>query len=308
MSFMGLFAVNIILTFIIIGVLIASSVVFLIVSLVLKRKYTRKLAEADGNGNNPRKWYLVPGGIAVLGFAVLAFMILESVFRFAFIVIEESTSLADSVNSGNYVKAEQLLKKGVDPDCTIESNRPAKNGERTLLMELCRNNGFADELGYPVDYELTAEEVAMIELLIEYGADVNAESYDHERDDRWHRYISKSDMYRTDDECGYTPLMYAVRYGNTELVKLLIEKGADVNKHDYCGFTPVAIVADNLRDDEGAEILRILMENGAAVDVTTNFRQSTLFLANRNTLDADSRTNEEIFKILNEACKNERND
>lgn len=308
MAFMGIFMMGLAAFLIVVGVLFTAAVVFLIVSIVMQCRYKKKLSNVGEDSKKPGKWYLIPRILSILNFAPLVFMTVAFAVSMIQSAIESHNSLAGNVNKGNYERVRDLLEDGVSPDCTDESNEPAADGDRTLLMLLCENHGFFDSYEDPVDYELTSDELAMIELLIEYGADVNAERYRHERESDGHTFTTETDYYNIDDCCGYTPLMYAVRSGDAELVKLLIESGADVNHRDYCGFTPVAIVADELEDEEGAEILRMLIENGASVDTITNFGQTPLFLAFRNTVGGDPDDKDEIMDILDEAYENERID
>ena len=46
------------------------------------------------------------------------------------------------------------------------------------------------------------------------------------------------------DSDGYTPLLVAAIRNNTEIAKLLIEKGADINGLDHRGQTPLMIAAN----------------------------------------------------------------
>ena len=67
------------------------------------------------------------------------------------------------------------------------------------------------------------------ELLIEYGADVNAKANN-----------------------GRTPLHFASAKNNNEIARLLISKGADVNAKRNDGLTPF----DEANESETAELLR----------------------------------------------------
>lgn len=298
MAFMGIFMMGLVMFLIVVGVLFTSAVVFLIISAVMKHRYKKKLAETEEGAKKPRKWYLIPRILSILNFAPLVYMVIAFAVGMVQSAIEDHNSLAHNVTCGNYERVEKLLKKGVDPDCTLESNEPAKDGEKTLLTVLCESHGFIDSFEDPLDYEVTADEVAMIELLIEYGADVNAVSYEHQKNNSRHMVEDEYSYYNNSDKCGYTPLMYAIYREDTEIVQLLIENGADVNHRDFCGYTPVAIVADNLNDDPGEEILRILIENGAYINNETNYGQTPQWLAYRNTVGSNPLDNDGIRGIL----------
>jgi len=56
---------------------------------------------------------------------------------------------------------------------------------------------------------------------------------------------------------GMTALLYAVKWGNLELVKLLVEYGADINARARDGNTAVSMARDN------TQIYNYLLENGA---------------------------------------------
>ena len=55
-----------------------------------------------------------------------------------------------------------------------------------------------------------------------------------------------------------TTLHYAAREGHTEIVEFLIEKGADVNAKDKYGWTPLRLAAEN----DHTEIVKSLLANG----------------------------------------------
>jgi ankyrin repeat protein len=63
------------------------------------------------------------------------------------------------------------------------------------------------------------------------------------------------------DFCWYanTPLIKAAAYGRIEVVKLLLEKGADVNKHNEGGETPLHYAARHGH----VKVMEILLDHGA---------------------------------------------
>ena len=70
-----------------------------------------------------------------------------------------------------------------------------------------------------------------------------------ERDDKYlmlHRVKKKEDVNKK-DPLGWTALHYAAENGNTDLCKLLIEKGADVNQCTNHKMTPLHLAQNRQR-------------------------------------------------------------
>lgn len=69
------------------------------------------------------------------------------------------------------------------------------------------------ETNTPLGFAISKEDIEAVKKFIEYGADVNEVSN------------------------GMSPLMIAARYNKVEIIKLLLSKGANINKKDENGFT-----------------------------------------------------------------------
>ena len=98
--------------------------------------------------------------------------------------------------------------------------------------------------------------------LLDFGADVNAKN-----------------------GYGTTPLHWAARKGHTDVAKLLIEHGADVNaKEDYRGETPLHWAKD-------ANIAQVLIEHGADVKAKSRWDTTPLH-------EASSMGHTDVAKLL----------
>lgn len=79
----------------------------------------------------------------------------------------------------------------------------------------------------------------------------------------------KREGYERDE--GGTPLHFAVKKGKPEMIKLLIEKGADVNAKDEQGDTPLfAAVCSYSEKIKPLELMKILLDNGADIHARNN--------------------------------------
>lgn len=276
MAFMGMFLGAAAVFLAVLGFCNFVAIVCFISSAVMKHRYKKRAAL----GPEIRK----PVGIIV--FKIIGFVFLLPLIGTIALIgialistkIKNDKSLWYNVNTGNFKQVEKLIDKGASPNCTKDSNEPAKDGEKSILISLCENHGFTVQNGFEdtKDYELTEDEKKMIQLLIDKGADIEYRYYYHTEHDF-------SNYYEDSDGCGSTPLLCAVRHGDYELVKLLVENGANIKAKDAYGYNAAALVADELNDKyDGAEIAQYLVDNGAETECTTKLGSGMPFLIMRN--------------------------
>lgn len=285
MAFMGIILMWLIVFIIIIGFCTLTATACFVIAAVVKRKYKEK-AVFDPMTKKP----VSPIVLRVVG-GIFLFPLVGSIAFIGYSIvnknIENHNSLWYNASAGNLKRVEQLIDKGISPDCTQKSNESAKDGEKTILMLLCEKQGFSDHFDDDLRDGLTDEEKKMILLLLEKGADIEYRYYCHTE----HNF---ENMYFSSDGCGRTPLLIAVGNGDYELVKLLVERGADIKAKDDYGYNAAAIVADELNDENGADILEYLINNGAETQCTTNLGTSIPFLVSRN----EQYGNEKIYEML----------
>jgi uncharacterized protein len=123
-------------------------------------------------------------------------------------------------------------------------NRCNKNWEEIFDAMLAKGvelNPTIDIYFSPLGYAISKQQdSAMIEALVKRGANVN---------------IKDSD--------GETPLMFAVRFSSTDVVKTLIGVGADVNAKNTKGASVLAIAETSSENIWQREIVQLLMHSGA---------------------------------------------
>ena len=69
-----------------------------------------------------------------------------------------------------------------------------------------------------------------------------------------------------EENYNYTPLHVAAWFGRVEIVRMLIDAGADVNLQDTDGWAPLHVAARFGK----VEIVRMLIDAGARMDIQTN--------------------------------------
>lgn len=163
-----------------------------------------------------------------------------------------------AVANGHYEVAAYLLERGADPNAM-------PNGW-TALHQLARARSEAGKtrtnLGWTTGPRMTGT-ISGVELarrLLDKGAKVNAQATREFQDGyRYAAYVSR---------IGATPLLMAARVCDAELMRLFIERGADVNMPSADGMTPFMAAAGNgIRspnedgmDDDAPAAVRLLLD------------------------------------------------
>lgn len=250
---MGMMAIFLIL----VCICIFSSVIFFIAAIVRKKK------------GKTYKGLQVAG---IVCWVPVALMIIYGEVKLMKDEIKTNNLLSYQLFQGNYDKAEEMIANGVSPDSALYDNRVAKDGEHTILFSLCAK-GYIYNLGLEnlVNEDNRKEIIA---FLLDHGANPNKVVYLHERGYEEHSYEGAFWRKRS-DFCGETPLIYAIRCKDLDTAKLLIEKGADVNVIDYCGYNAAAIVVSELGKNDMEPYLELLYQNGCDMNVMTNYNLTT---------------------------------
>ena len=123
----------------------------------------------------------------------------------------------------------------------------------------------------------------------------------HDSYDLVHRLLDDNYDMEDDSEYGWGALSASVRCNNTEIVKLLLQRGANSNAIDYHGI-PVFITASQFQSTES---MNLLLDNSDIIDVVTESNSSydtvygktaLMTIIASPTLSNDARF--EVFKLL----------
>lgn len=108
--------------------------------------------------------------------------------------------------------------------------------------------------------------------------------------------VKGADIFERDDE-GETLLHKAAGRGDSDLVKLLLHAGGDVNDTDNYGWTPlINAVAEDASKDE--QTIRILLDYGADVNIKDDAGGTALHRILISADDENQQSSEIITKIL----------
>lgn len=181
-----------------------------------------------------KKFTALSVAVLILGILAILFPIFYTIYLQLDLTTAASSyelSLEGKAEAGDYEGVEELLLEGVDPNQTYQ---PAEGNAPILCAAI---NG---------DKE-------MVSLLLEYGADINAE-----------------------DSKGETALFFAATdTEGTDMLKFLVDNGADVNHLSNNGVTAthIAAAASNL------DAVKLLEKSGAKMDAVTVSGYSIIYYA-----------------------------
>ncbi|XP_010047932.2 potassium channel AKT1 [Eucalyptus grandis] len=167
----------------------------------------------------------------------------------------------------------QLLKRGLDPNESENSGRTSlhiaasKGSENCVLLLLdfgADPNSRDSEGSVPLWEAMLGGHEPVIKLLAENGANISSGDVGQfacTAAEQNNLYLLKEIVHYGGDVTlpsgqGYTALHIAVSEDNLEIVKFLLEQGADMDKSDTFGWTPW-----DLADQQGHEEIKLLFQS-----------------------------------------------
>ena len=219
------------------------------------------------------------------------------------------TALHLAVSNQHTDMAILLLKEGANPNLLVTNGmsilfEPIRRGNIPLIRALVEAgaNVNANEYVRPLTIAIGFENLEVLRYLIEKGADVNAQGCIHRNQNARsfppnchfvpliqaivdvhneaiiHLLLDRNADVNANHK-GTNVLSYAVRISTPEIVRALLEKGANVNAQTPHGFTPLMFAVTRI--PISLEILRILCEFGANKMLVNRFGKTALVFAER---------------------------
>lgn len=165
----------------------------------------------------------------------------------------DETALILAAGRGHLEIVKYLINKGADESIKDYFGRTALNVAKIDEIKEFLINLTNVDLDKQLLVHIIAGNLDAIKQCLSNGASINAKN-----------------------DYNYTTLMLAAREGHLEIVKYLIESGADVNMSSgNGGFTPLMLASNNGH----IEVVKLLMDNGALVGVKNEFNETALDLA-----------------------------
>jgi len=193
---------------------------------------------------------------------------------------------------GQSDKVRLLLAKGAEVNAKSKQGHTAltiaaARGALAEVVKLLLDNGADLSVGNIPGAAARSGDIEVVKLLLERGADpnnskniggtpvVSAKRASELNKTSGAPVISPLIGVPGNGNDGGTPLMYAALAGNTEVIKLLLEKGADVNaRHNGAGG---ALIPAAQMGDPGA--VKLLLEKGAEVNISHKSGYTALMYA-----------------------------
>jgi uncharacterized protein len=192
-----------------------------------------------------------------------------------------STPMSEAAQVGNAAIIKLLLKAGADVNSRNREGQTAlmavaRTGRvdaAQLLLDAGADINATEQWGgqSALMWAASQKQPAMVKLLVEHGANVNARGVTREWDRRITAEPRPKDLHRG----GFTPLLYAAREGCVDCARHLVSGGADINLTDPDRTTPLVIALMNMRFDTAA----YLISAGADLDKWDLYGRSPMYAA-----------------------------
>jgi uncharacterized protein len=192
-----------------------------------------------------------------------------------------TSALTEAAIIGSAPIIETLLKAGADPNFkTPNGETPLMAAARTgkvdgakALLDAGANINLKENWGgqSALMWAAAQSQADMVKFLAGHGANLN----DHGKVNQWERKIIQEPRPKDMNKGGFTPLHYAAREGCAACVQNLLTAGGDPDSEDPDRETPLLLALENMHFDTAA----VLVKGGADLDKWDLFGRSPVYMA-----------------------------
>ncbi len=205
---------------------------------------------------------------------------------------ERTTALIEASRVvGNMKVIKILLEAGADVNAVetylnktalLTAVEYSDNKTVSLLIKSKANVNHIDNEGNaPIDIAVKMGKTDIVKMLVENGAPNDlTRAIKYDITDRYKSLVASSKNIDAIDQNGDTALSVAIHENKIDLVKLILDKGADVNLLSFSNnynneYSPLMIAVEN----GNKEIVKLLIKNGADVNLVNSSSMSALMTA-----------------------------
>jgi ankyrin repeat protein len=192
-----------------------------------------------------------------------------------------TSAITEAAIIGNAPIIEVLLKAGADPNYKTPNGetplmaaaRSGKIEAAKLLLDAGADINAKETWGEqsPLMWAAAQSQADMVKFLASRGANLN----DHGKINQWERKVIQEPRPKDLNKGGFTPLHYAAREGCAACVQNLLTAGADPDSEDPDRETPLLLALENMHFDTAA----VLVKGGADLDKWDLFGRSPVYMA-----------------------------
>jgi ankyrin repeat protein len=192
-----------------------------------------------------------------------------------------TSAVTEAAIIGSAPILEALLKAGADPNFkTPNGETPLMSAARSgkvdaakVLLDAGANINAKEGWGEQsaLMWAAAQSQADMVKFLASKGANLN----DHGKVNQWERKIIQEPRPKDMNKGGFTALHYAAREGCAACVQSLLTAGADPDSEDPDRETPLLLALENMHFDTAA----VLVKGGADLDKWDLFGRSPVYMA-----------------------------
>ena len=223
--------------------------------------------------------------------------LIEKQKKFEQFLVEKHDGLINAIQINKTGEVPKIIRDVIlklhftDINCSLKNPRPLSSEEIHKHSKIVKKNldlfvNAANEEGNtPLFYAIDANNIDVVKLLIENGANINQHNNGGHTSLHWasvkgHKRIVKYLVKRGIDinilnDKKNTSVLIASELGHEDIVKFLVEHDANINLQDIDGDTPLLMAARTNHEN----IVKFLVEHGADINVKNKKGDSPLICA-----------------------------